>query len=65
MGKWLTIKKYAEKYDLKSTNVVANWIARGTIPPEKMVQIEELNGIVLVRGYSLSGTAEELIRIRY
>lgn len=46
--KWLTIKRYAEKYNL-STQVVTNWISRGTIPADSTLVLPELNDIRLVK----------------
>jgi len=45
--KWLTIKRYAEKYNL-STQVVTNWITRGTIPADNTMTVPELNDMRLV-----------------
>jgi hypothetical protein len=46
--KWLTIKRYAEKYNL-STQVVTNWISRGIIPANSTMLLPELNDIRLVK----------------
>ena len=48
MRDWLTIKRYAEKYGV-STNVVSNWISRGTIPADCVQVVPELNDIKLIR----------------
>jgi hypothetical protein len=48
MSDWLTIKRYAEKYDL-STQVVTNWIARGVIPADCVKDVPELNDLRLVK----------------
>lgn len=45
---WLTIKRYAERYNL-TTQVVTNWISRGTIPMDCVLNLPELNDIRLVR----------------
>ncbi|MBD2755756.1 hypothetical protein [Spirosoma validum] len=47
-AQWLTIKRYAEKYNV-STQVVTNWISRGTIPTDSTMILAELNNIRLVK----------------
>ena len=49
LGEWVTIKEYAKRFGIKSTNVVSNWINRGVIPPENIIDIAELNNIRLIR----------------
>ena len=49
LGKWVTIKKYCNLFGIKDTQVVSNWIKRGVIPPENVQEIEELNGLKLIR----------------
>ncbi len=49
LGEWVTIKEYAKRFGIKSTNVVSNWISRGVIPPENIIDIAELNNIRLIR----------------
>jgi hypothetical protein len=48
LAEWLTIKHYAEKYNV-STQVVNNWISRGTIPADCTMVVPELNDIRLVK----------------
>lgn len=48
MSDWLTIKRYAEKYNL-STQVVTNWIARGVIPADCVKDVPELNDLRLIK----------------
>ncbi len=48
MTKWLTIKRYAEKYGL-STQVVTNWISRDIIPADCVMDLPEINNIRLVK----------------
>lgn len=48
LGPWLTIASYAKKYDL-STQVISNWIKRGTIPADCVEDLPELNNIRLVK----------------
>ncbi len=45
---WLTIKRYADKYNL-SQQVVVNWINRGVIPADAVQDVPELNNIRLVK----------------
>ncbi len=49
LGEWVTIKEYAKRFGIKSTNVVSNWISRGVISPENIIDIAELNNIRLIR----------------
>jgi len=46
---WLTPTEYANRFGLKSTNVVSNWIRRGIIPAENILHIPELNDIRLIK----------------
>ena len=48
LTQWLTIKRYAQRYGL-TTQVVTNWIARGTIPAECTMSLPELNDLRLVK----------------
>ncbi|GAB3967123.1 hypothetical protein GCM10028806_08880 [Spirosoma terrae] len=48
MSDWLTIKRYAEKYNL-SQQVVVNWIGRGVIPGDCVQVVPELNDMKLVK----------------
>ena len=48
LDEWLTIKEYAKKYDLQSTNVVSNWIKRGVIPQDCILETK-FNGLKLVK----------------
>ena len=45
---WLTIKRYAQRYEL-TTQVVTNWIARGIIPADCTMTLPELNDLRLVK----------------
>ncbi len=49
LGEWLTIRDYTAKFGLSSTMVVSNWIKRGIIPPENILEVPELNDIRLVK----------------
>jgi hypothetical protein len=49
---WLTIKKYCERFQIEDTQVVTNWIRRGVIPAENVREIEELNGLRLIKAVS-------------
>lgn len=48
LSDWLTPKNYAKKFDLKSGEVVLNWINRGIIPEDHIKEIPEL-GLRLVK----------------
>jgi hypothetical protein len=52
LSDWVTPKEYAKRFGLKSTNVVSNWIRRGIIPPENIVELKMLNGIRLLKAIS-------------
>lgn len=49
LSKHLTIKRYCEKYNLKSEATVVNWINRGIIPSEDVHTIPELNNLRMVK----------------
>ncbi|CCH02030.1 hypothetical protein FAES_4030 [Fibrella aestuarina BUZ 2] len=48
LDEWLTIKRYAERYGV-TTHVVTNWIRRGTIPADCVLDLPELNDLRLVK----------------
>lgn len=48
LAEWLTIKRYAQRYNL-TTQVVTNWISRGIIPADCVMDLPELNNIRLVK----------------
>ena len=50
---WLTPKNYAKRFDLKSGEVVLNWINRGIIPADHIKEIPEL-GLRLVKAVEYS-----------
>lgn len=49
LDEWLTVKRYCERFDIKDTQLVTNWIRRGVIPPENVKEIKELNGLKLIK----------------
>lgn len=49
MSQWLTLKRYAEKYSIASTNVLSNWISRGIIAAENVMDLPELNNLRLIK----------------
>ncbi|WP_428668070.1 helix-turn-helix domain-containing protein [Runella sp.] len=49
LGEWLTVKRYCDRFGIPNTQTVTNWIARGIIPPENVVEIAELNNIRLIK----------------
>lgn len=49
LSEWVTIKDYANMYNLSSTSVVSNWIERGVVPTENVVEIPELNDLRLIK----------------
>jgi hypothetical protein len=49
LEEWVTIKSYCEKFEIDNTQVISNWIKRGIVPPENVKEIEELNGLKLIK----------------
>jgi hypothetical protein len=49
LGEFVTIKRYCQLFDIEDTQVISNWIKRGIIPAENIKEIEELNGIKLIK----------------
>lgn len=49
LDEWLTVKGYCQRYGIASTNVVSNWIKRGVIPQENVIQVAELNNLKLIK----------------
>ncbi len=54
LDEWLTIKEYTKKYDLQSTNVVSNWIKRGIIPKECILETK-FNDLKLIKNQVYQG----------
>lgn len=52
LNDWVTIQNYCKMFDIESTSVVTNWIKRGKIPSENILDLKELNNIRLVRAVS-------------
>jgi hypothetical protein len=52
LGEWITLKEYARRFHLESTNVVSNWISRGIVPPQNVITIPELNDLKLIKAIS-------------
>lgn len=48
LDEWLTIANYAKKYGV-DTHVVTNWIRRGTIPADSVVELTNINNIRLIK----------------
>ena len=51
-GKFLTIKRYCEKYNIKDESRVTNWIRRNIIPAEDVHTFPELNNLRMIRDKS-------------
>ncbi len=49
LTEWLTPKEYAKQYHLASISVISNWMKRGVIPKEDIVESKSLNGLKLIR----------------
>ena len=49
LSQWATFSQYAQTYGLKSTNIISNWITRGIVPPDCIVDLPHLNGLKLIR----------------
>jgi hypothetical protein len=52
LGEWVTLKEYAKRFHLESTNVISNWISRGVVPPQNVITIPELNDLKLIKAVS-------------
>lgn len=48
LAEWITIARYAQLYNL-STQVVTNWINRGKIPANCVIEVPELNNVRLIK----------------
>lgn len=57
---WLTPVEYARRYGLRSANNVTNWMMRGIIPPDDILDVPELNGLRLVRNRVYKSTTTPL-----
>jgi S-methylmethionine-dependent homocysteine/selenocysteine methylase len=49
IGKYLTIKNYCKKYNIKEESVVTNWIRRGIVSQEDVHTFEDLNGLRMIK----------------
>jgi hypothetical protein len=49
LDEWLTTKRYCERFNIPNTETVTNWIRRGIIPAENVKEVEELNGLKLIK----------------
>lgn len=49
LSEWVTLKEYAKRHNLETTNVVSNWISRGTVTPDDIRDFPELNNLRLIR----------------
>ncbi len=49
LSEWVTIKDYCKKFEIKSTSNIANWIKRGIVPSENIVEIQGLNNLKLIK----------------
>ena len=49
LNEWITIKEYANRFQLSSTNVVSNWIKRGLVPPSNIMTLPMLNNLKLIK----------------
>ena len=49
MSEWLTVSRYAQKYNLESAAIITRWILKGIIPTEDILRIDELNGLTLIK----------------
>lgn len=51
LDEWLTVANYARKYAV-DTQLVSNWIRRGVVPANCVVELTALNNIRLVKDQS-------------
>lgn len=55
LSDWVTLKEYCNRYHLKSTSVVSNWIARGVVPSENIIVVPEMNNLKLIKAVAYFG----------
>lgn len=49
LSEWVTLSDYCKHYGIKSTSRVSNWILRGIIPQENIINVSRLNNLTLIR----------------
>lgn len=55
LHEWISMTNYAKKYNIldrdgkPDTSILINWIKRGNVPPEDVLELPELGGVRLVR----------------
>ena len=49
LTEWLTFRTYIQRHGINSTSVLNNWISRGIVLPECVVEIAVLNDLKLIR----------------
>lgn len=50
LREWVTLKEYVLRHEgITSTNIVSNWISRGVVPADCVVELPDLNGLKLIR----------------
>ena len=49
LDEWRTVKRYCQRFGIENTETVSNWIKRGDIPLENIKEVEELNGLKLIK----------------
>jgi hypothetical protein len=54
LADWVTIREYARRYGIAGTQVISNWIKRGIIPQENIIEIDELNNLRLIKAVAYS-----------
>jgi len=55
LEEWVTIKGYCNRFNLASTSIVTNWMKRGIIPQENILNIKQLNNIKLIKAVPYMG----------
>jgi hypothetical protein len=48
-GGWVTIARYVQLFKLKNVNVVNNWITRGVVPSQNVIEVPQLNNMKLIK----------------
>lgn len=52
LNEWISFREYIQRHELKSTSVLNNWISRGIIPANCVVEIAVLNDLKLIHDHT-------------
>lgn len=60
LSQWITFSEYAKLYGLRSTNIINNWLSRGLVPSDCIVELRQLNGLKLIRSQPYKAISQSL-----